>query len=58
MNALIVKDKPINGILWTKILPYSEQLEELLQRTKKSGQTIVHDSNFDLDEYKASPDFV
>ena len=58
MNALIVKDKPINGILWTKVLPYSEQLEDLLQRTRKSGQTITHDSDFDLDEYKASPDFV
>ena len=58
MNVLIVKNKPINGILWTKVLPYSKELEDLLQRTKKSGQTIVHDSNFDLDEYKASPDFV
>lgn len=58
MNALIVKDKPINGILWTKVLPYSEQLEELLQRTKKSGQTIVHNPDFNLDEYKASPDFI
>lgn len=58
MNALIVKDKPINGILWTKVLPYSQELEELLQRTRKSGQTIVHDSDFDLDEYKTSPDFV
>lgn len=58
MNALIVKNKPINGILWTKVLPYSKELEDLLQRTKKSGQTIVHDSDFDLDEYKASPDFV
>ena len=58
MNAFIVKNKPINGILWTKVLPYSKELEDLLQRTKKSGQTIVHDSDFDLDEYKASPDFV
>ena len=58
MNVLIVKNKPINGILWTKVLPYSKELEDLLQRTKKNGQTIVHDSNFDLDEYKASPDFV
>lgn len=58
MNALIVKDKPINGILWTKVLPYSQELEELLQRTRKSGQTIVHDSDFNLDEYKASSDFV
>ena len=58
MNALIVKDKPINGILWTRILPYSQELEELLQRTRKSGQSIVHDSDFDLNEYKASPDFV
>lgn len=58
MNALIVKDKPINGILWTKVLPYSEQLEDLLQRTMDCGQTIVHDSDFDLDEYKASPGFV
>lgn len=58
MNVLIVKDKPINGILWTKVLPYSQELEELLQRTKKSGQTIAHNSDFDLDEYKASPDFV
>lgn len=58
MNALIVKDEPINGILWTKVLPYSQELEELLQRTKKSGQSIVHDSDFNLDEYKASPDFV
>ena len=58
MNALIVKDKPINGILWTKVLPYSQELEELLQRTRKSGQSIVHDSDFDLNEYKASPDFV
>lgn len=58
MNALIVKDKPINGILWTRILPYSKELEDSLQRTRKSGQSIVHDSDFDLDEYKASPDFV
>ena len=58
MNVLIVKDKPIDGILWTKVLPYSQELEELLQRTKKSGQSIVHDSDFNLDEYKASPDFV
>ena len=58
MNALIVKNKPINGILWTKVLPYSKELEDLLQRTKKSGQTFVHNPNFDLDEYKASPNFV
>ena len=58
MNALIVKDKPINGILWTKVLPYSKELEDLLQRTVESGQTIVHNPNFDLDEYKASPNFV
>lgn len=58
MNVLIVKNKPINGILWTRILPYSQELEELLQRTVGRRQTIVHDSNFDLDEYKASPDFV
>ena len=58
MNVLIVKDKPIDGILWTKVLPYSQELEELLQRMRKSGQSIVHDSDFDLNEYKASPDFV
>lgn len=58
MNALIVKNKPINGILWTKVLPYSEQLEEELQRTRVSGQTIVHNLDFDLEKYKASPDFV
>lgn len=58
MNVLIVKDKPINGILWTRILPYSKELEDSLQRTRKSGQSIVHDSDFDLNEYKASPDFV
>ena len=51
MNVLIVKNKPINGILWTKVLPYSKELEDLLQRTVESGQTIVHNPNFDLDEY-------
>lgn len=58
MNALIVKDKPINGILWTKVLPYSQELEELLQRTRKSGQSIVHDSDFDLNEVRRSLIFV
>lgn len=58
MNALIVKNKPINGILWTKILPYSEQLEEELQRTVGRGQTITHDPDFDLEKYKASSDFL
>ena len=58
MNALIVKDKPINGILWTRVLPYSQELEELLQRTRESEQTIVHNPDFDLEKYKASSDFL
>lgn len=40
MNALIVKDKPINGILWTKVLPYSQELKELLQRTRKVDRAL------------------
>lgn len=58
MNALIVKNKPINGILWTKVFPYSEQLEEELQRTRVNGQKIVHNPDFDLEKYKTTPYFV
>ena len=58
MNALIVKNKPINGILWTKVLPYSKQLEEELQRTRVLGQTIVHNPDFDLEKYKLTTNFI
>lgn len=58
MNALIVKNKPINGILWTKVFPYSKELKNQLQRTLMSGQTIVHNPDFDLEKYKVSANFV
>ena len=58
MNALIVKNKPINGILWTRVFPYSKELEDQLQRTKVCGQTIIHMPDFDLEKYKTTPYFV
>ena len=58
MNALIVKNKPINGILWTRVFPYSKELEDQLQRTLVSGQKIVHNPDFDLEKYKTTPYFV
>lgn len=58
MNALIVKNKPINGILWTRVFPYSKELEDQLQRTLVSGQKIVRNPDFDLEKYKVSANFI
>lgn len=56
MNALIVKNRPVNGILYTKVLPYSEQLEKELRQSREY-EIIKHNPNFDLEEYKHSLSF-
>ena len=56
MNALIVKNRPVNGILYTKIFPYSKELEEQLRQSREY-ETVKHNPEFDLEEYKRSPVF-
>lgn len=56
MNALIVKNRSINGILYTKILPYDKKLEEQLHQSREY-EIIKHNPNFDLEEYKHSLGF-
>lgn len=57
MEALVVKNLPVNGVLYTQVFPYSHKLEEQLLREKQNGQTIVR-KNFDLEKYKLTSDFV
>ena len=56
MDALIAKNRPISGILYTKIFPYSKELEEQLRKSREY-ETIKHNPNFDLEEYRPSPYF-
>ena len=56
MNALIAKNRPTNGILYTKIFPYSKELEEQLCESREYD-IVKHNPDFDLEEYKRSPVF-
>lgn len=56
MDTLIVKNRLANGILYTKVFPYSKELEEQLRKSREYD-TIKHNPNFDLEEYRRSPYF-
>lgn len=53
MNALIVKNAPVNGILYTQIFPFSREKEEELLRIARlhEDQKVIHEENFDLQKY-------
>ena len=55
-NVLIVKNRPVNGILYTKIFPHSKELEEQLRKSREY-EIVKHNPDFDLEEYKHSPVF-
>ena len=56
MNALIAKNRLTNGILYTKVLTYSAELEEQL-RESREYDIVKHNPDFNLEKYKRSFSF-
>lgn len=50
-DVLIIRNKPANGVRYTKIVPYDEKLEEQLRKNRIYSQTITHNSDFDYQKF-------
>lgn len=50
-DVLIIRNKPANGVRYTKIIPYDEKLEEQLRKNQSCGQVIPHNSDFDYQKF-------